>query len=224
MKRINQVGLGALVMLLFAAGASPAAAGDFVAGMNMGTEAGFGVHLHGTFRDFTRDVPLSLRLAVGYHVANAGDPYLARRVFINDNTNGTPEDSAKYLQFRCDLLFPLLKAGRQQIHLFGGVRHARYKAEFIYVGGNEDFEIRTNPWGLGLGVESYFPLSDSAEFMLQLGVDHFLDAEIYGHDTTYTPDGDHINPRDGYGYDDADDAIDQPRTEILAMVGIQFRL
>ena len=211
-----------LVLVIILAATPPSQATDFTAGLDLGTEAGFGVHAHGTFRHFTRDLPLSARFTIGYHKTNAGDPYAARRVFINDNTNGTPEDSAKYLQFRFDLTFPLLKIGGQQLHLFGGPRYAKYTAEFVYVGGNEDFEVRSNPWGLGLGLESFFPINGRTDFLIRLGVDHFLPADLAGHDTTYTPDGDHINPRDGYDYDSADEAVDQPKTEILVMLGLQI--
>ena len=205
-------------------GASPTLAGDFVTGLNLGTEAGFGAHIHGTFRNFTQDLPLSVRFTAGYHKANAGDPYAARQVFINDNTNGTPEDSAKYYQFRFDLVFPVMKAGKQQLFLFAGPRLAKYTAQFVYVGGNEDFEIKTNPWGIGLGLESYFAINQSTDFLIQVGLDHFLEADIEGHDTIYTTDGDHINPRDGYDYGSADEAVDQPKTEVLIMVGLQIRL
>jgi len=105
------------------------------------------------------------------HTANAGDPYAARQIFINDNTNGSPEDSA-------------------------------------------------SPWGAGLGLETRFVISESTSFQVQLGVDYYQEVELSGHDTVYTPDGDHINPRDGYDYSDADDAVDQPSVEILAMMGL----
>jgi len=209
--------LCAVVVML---GAGGAAAGDFAAGLDVGTQAGFGVHLNGTFRDFARDVPLSARFVMGVHSASAGDPYAARRVFINDNTNGTPEDKAKYWQFRFDLLFPLMTLGGQQINVCLGPRYANYTAEFVYVGGNEDFEVRSDGWGAGLGLETNFAISTRTDFVIKLGLDHFLKSDLAGHDTTYSPDGTHINPRDGYDYDSADEAVDQPKTEILIMVGL----
>lgn len=203
---------------------SPVQAGGFAAGANLGTQAGPGIQAQGTFVNFTTEAALSARFSLGYHRTDAGDPYAARQVFINDNTNGTPEDSARYLQFRFDLVFPVMRWGRQEILLFAGPRHARYTAEYIYVGGNEDFEVRTNPWGAGLGLESHFAVGDRSDFLLQVGLDHFLKADLAGHDTTYTVDGDHINPRDGYDYGSADQAVGQPRTEILLMAGLQVRL
>lgn len=202
----------------------PGFAGELAAGLTLGTEAGFGAHAQGTLRNFTRDFPLSARFSLGYHRAGAGDPLAARSVFINDNTNGTPEDSARYFQARFDLMFPVLRLGVQPVYLFGGPRLARYSAEFIYVGGNEDFEVVSNPWGVGVGLETLFAINDRSDFLIQVGIDHFLAADLSGHDTTYAPDGTDLNPRDGYDYDAADEAVDQPRTEILVMAGLQIRL
>lgn len=224
MRKITPLFISVLAIITVLVGVSPLQAGDFRAGLNLGTEAGFGGHLHGTFYNFTQDLPLSARFTLGYHKANAGDPYAARRVFINNNTNGTPEDSAKYLQARFDLVFPLMKMGPQQIYLFGGPRLAKYAAEFVYVGGNEDFEVKTNPWGIGFGLESYFAINDRADFMIQVGLDHFMKSDLEGHDTTYTADGDHINPREDYTWDSANEAVDQPETEVLIMVGLQLKL
>lgn len=108
--------------------------------------------------------------------------------------------------------------------MFLGPRYASYTAEFVYVGGNEDFEVRTSPWGAGLGLETNFAISDRTDFAIKLGLDHFLESDLTGHDTTYSPDGNHINPRDGYDYQSADDAVDQPKTEILIMVGLRIGL
>lgn len=220
-------GLWAAVMaalLLLAGSGQGSQAGELAAGVALGAESGFGAHAQGILRDFTRDVPLSARLTLGYHRAAAGDPLAARRIFINDNTNGTPEDSARYFQVRFDLMYPVWQLGGQPVYLFGGARLARYRAEFVYVGGNEDFEVTTDPWGVGLGLETVFAVNDRSDFLIQVGIDHFLAADLSGHDTTYAPDGVNINPRDGYDYDLADEAVDQPRTELLVMAGLQIRL
>ncbi len=98
-----------LVVLLLALGifSGQGFAGELVGGLGVGTSGGLGLQASATLANFTRDLPLSARFALGYHTANAGDPYAARQVFINDNTNGSPEDSASQWQFRFDLLFPV---------------------------------------------------------------------------------------------------------------------
>ena len=199
-------------------------AGGFAAGVAAGWNVGPGLDASGTFADFTRDVPLSARLTVGYHGVEAGDPYAARRVFINDNTNGDPRKSATAWLFRFDLMFPAFRLGGQQVHAFAGPRHARHSANFDYVGGNESFDVTSNPWGLGVGAESRFAMGDATSFFAQAGFDWYAKAKLAGHDTAYLPSGDHVNPRDGYGWSDADGAIGQPRWEIVAMMGIGFRL
>jgi hypothetical protein len=219
-RMIISVSFVVVLLLSFGFFPGPGLAGDFVGGVAVGTTGGLGVQTSATLANFTRDLPLSARFTVGYHTGNAGDPYAARRVFINDNTNGTPEDSAHQWQFRFDLLFPIFHLGPQEIFLFGGPRHARYTANFNYVGGNENFDVTASPWGAGLGLETRFVISDQTSFQVQLGVDYYQDVELAGHDTIYTPDGDHVNPRDGYDYSDADDAVDQPSVEILAMMGL----
>ncbi len=202
----------------------PAAlAGAFHSGLNVGYTGGLGIQATGTFMDFTRDLPISARLTLGYNGASAGDPYDARQVFINDNTNGDPEKSATSWQFRFDLMVPAFTMGPQTVYVFAGPRHARYKANFNYIGGNENFDVKSNPWGAGGGLESWFTVAESMDFVLMAGVDWYADAAIEGHDTAYLPSGDHVNPRDGYDYESADDAIGQPKIEVLAMMGLRFR-
>ncbi len=195
-------------------------AGQFQGNLNLGTIGGPGVQLGGTVANFTSELPISARLLLGYHSASAGDPYIARQVFINDNTNGTPTDNAHTWQFRFDLIFPIFQLGPQEIFLFGGPRHCRYTANFNYVGGNENFDVKANPWGGGLGLETRFKISNKTSFQIQVGMDYYQDVQLTGHDTAYTPEGDHVNPRDGYDYSSADAAVDQPDIEILAMFGL----
>jgi hypothetical protein len=202
--------------------AVPATADGFFGGLNTGYTSGLGVHVAGTFHEFTRDLPLSARFTVGYNGAPAGDPYLARKVFINNNTNGDPEKKAKAWQLRFDLMIPAFDLGDQQLYLFTGPRLARYTANFNYIGGNENFDVKTNPWGAGTGLESWFAVSDKTDFVLQVGYDWYSRAEISGHDTAYLPSGDHVNPREDYDYGDADEAVGQPRHEILGMMGLRF--
>ena len=202
---------------------SLALAGPFYGGLNVGYTGGLGIQATGSFMDFTRDLPLSARFTLGYNSASAGNPYAARRNFINDNTNGDPEKSASTWQFRFDLMFPTFKIGPQKLYLFVGPRYASYTANYNFVGGNENFDVTSKTWGAGLGFESWFAVTDTSDFVLQLGVDWYGKAKLEGHDTAYLPSGDHVNPRDGYDWNTADDAIDQPDLEVLAMMGMRFR-
>ena len=213
-----------LAIMILLLSATPVLSEGFYGGVNVGYSGGPAVQATGTFHDFTRDLPLSARLTLGYNGADAGDPYAARRIFINDNTNGDPEKSASTWQFRFDLMFPVFDIGPQQIQFFVGARHARYTAHYNFVGGNEVFDISSNPWGVGLGLETWFVMGERTDFVMQLGFDYYGEATIEGHDTAYLPSGDHVNPRNNYTWDDADAAIGQPRYEILGMIGIKSRL
>lgn len=167
----------------------PVMAGDYAGSLTAGASGGGGFQLSGAALDFTRELPLSARFSLGYFSGSAGDPYAARQVFINDNTNGSPEDSARQWQFRFDLMFPAFRLGPQEVFFFGGPRHARYTASFNYIGGNENFEVVSNPWGLGAGLETRFAISRRTSLQMQLGLDYFQESPLTGHDTTYTPEG-----------------------------------
>ena len=51
-----------------------------------------------------------------------------------------------------------------------------------------------------------------------------LPSRLTGHDTSYSPDGDDVNPRKDYTYSDADRAVGQPTWRPVALVGLLYRL
>lgn len=210
----------AFAMLL----AAPAGAVVTSADIGFGATAGTGVQAGLTLHQFTRDVPLSLRLAGAYSSRDGGRALDARHVFINDNTNGTPEESADTWQFRLDLMLPLTEIGRSPVSVGAGLRRASFTGTYNFIGGNEKFDVTSSQWGVGLFLETAFAVSDQLDFMITAGADHFFDAALAGHDTTYDPDGDHANPRDGYDYESADDAINQPTFEFHGLLGLRLRL
>ena len=213
-----------LATMMLAVCCGVAAAGETTVGVALGSTAGFGVQGDVTFHEFTRTAPLSLRISGAFSGRDAGSALDARRVFINDNTNGTPEASARVWQMRLDLLVPVAHVGRTPVQLGLGVRRAYFSGSFDFVGGNETFEIDSNPWGAGFFAETVHVVSDRVDFSLQLGLDYFFDARIEGHDTAYEPDGDNVNPRNDYTWDDADEAVNQPTIEPFGMIGVRFRL
>ena len=192
--------------------------------LGFGATTGFGGQVGLTLEEFTRDVPLSLRFSTAYSSREAGKALDARHVFINDNTNGTPDESAHNWQFRLDLLHPVGSFAGAPLRLGVGLRRSSFTGTFDFVGGNEKFDVTTQMWGAGVLLESAFPVTDTVDFTLQAGLDHFFDASLEGHDTTYDPDGDHANPRDGYDYDSADDAVNQPTLEFFGLIGLRVGL
>lgn len=89
----------------------------FTAGVFTGFQNGFAGQVFIEVEEFAEGFPLTLRLRAGYTAVEPGDPLAARRVFINDATNGTPEESGRTLDFGMDGLYPL----RPGVLLYGGV-------------------------------------------------------------------------------------------------------
>ena len=73
-------------------------------------------------------------------------------------------------------------------------------------------------------MNAYFHISSKYYLALLGGIDYYFANDLSGHDTTYRTDGEHINPREQYGYRDADKAIYQPKVQLRMMIGISYKL
>jgi hypothetical protein len=171
-------------------------------------------------RDFAQGFPFQARFRLARTSVEPGSAPDARRIFINDATNGTPKEKGSTWDFGVDGLYPLGPRTR----FVGGVRYTRFKANFKYVGGNEDFDVTSSHWGLAAGMEAEFPMSPRMSLVLSGGGEVFFASRLTGHDTSYSPDGDDVNPRKEYTYDDADAAVGQPVLRPVALVGVSYRL
>lgn len=211
--------IACIILLL----ATSARASDVFVGAQAGAVGGIGGDVYLEVADFAQGLPLDLRVGIEYQGRDAGDPLAARRVFINDNTNGTPESSASAWGGRLDLLWTF-DALSENLVLFGGPRWASFTSTFDYIGGNENFDVVSTHWGWGVGLEGRYPMSASTSFVLGGGADWYLGSELDGHDTIYSPDLDPVNGRNDYTYDDADEAIHQPSLEWRLQLGVQYRL
>jgi hypothetical protein len=151
-----------------------------------------------------------------------GKPTEARRIFINDATNGVPEQRGRRWDMGLDLRFPLQRSESRDLYAFLGPRYVMHTSNFKYVGGNEDFDVKSKQWGFGVGLESSFAINSHFDLTVGAGIDHFAQSTLNGHDTSYSPDGEDVNPRRDYAYADADEAIDQPKTVIRLLLGINY--
>jgi len=197
---------------------------EFSAGILAGYSAGLGVRGTGTLSHFAQGFPLALEVSVGYSTRDAGIPLDARRVFINDNTNGTPTKNGSRWDFRMDFLYKVGLLGMRDAYLYVGPRYSMFTATFDFVGGNEVFNISSTQWGFGAGLKAGFAVSPRVSFILTGGLDYYSSASLEGHDTSYSPDGLVINGRNDYTYTDADAAINQPKIEPVGMLGISYTL
>ncbi|RMG20659.1 MAG: hypothetical protein D6732_28525 [Methanobacteriota archaeon] len=221
MKKLERRILAGIFFLLFLA--KPGLTGDFSAGMNMGYYCGAGLQFYFSADNFTRDFPLTARLGMGYSLCNPGNAASARKIFINDATNGTPQKDGGITYIQFDLIFPIRKKGLGS-RLYVGPRYSHFKGNFKFIGGNEFFDITSNQWGMGAGLESLFTISSRVKFLLGGGLEYFTKSSLQGHDTVYAPDGENINSRNDYTYSDADAAINQPGLEFRLMLGLQYHL
>jgi hypothetical protein len=160
---------------------------------------------------------------VGHTRLDPGDPAAARKIFINDATNGTPQKAGWAWDMRFDFLYDVNLLQASKLYLYGGVRYSMFTANFNFIGGNEDFDVTSNQWGVGLGAKGLFAVSNSIDFSVTAGFDNYFQNALKGHDTSYSPDGLDVNGRNDYTFEDAAQAVNQPGFQPLFMIGVAYR-
>ena len=190
---------------------------NFYTGFQDGVCAQGGV----TFWDFAEGFPLGVEVSLAYANTSPGNALYARSVFINDNTNGTPDRSSRLWNFRADLLYPVEIRGIK-FNAIGGMRYGLYTAHFHFVGANEEFDVTSDQWGIGFGLKKDFPINERYALVVQAGFDYYFDSALEGHDTIYYPDNQNVNSRRDYDFDDASKAANQPGFIPVLMVGVSF--
>ena len=194
----------------------------FVGQIQTGYYRGVGINFSGTFNNVAEDFPFSVRLGLGYSRVGGNDAWAARRVFINNNQNGTARSNARVWDARLDVMYPVKLFNLKRTKVFGGPRHSDFDTYFEYIGGAETFDVKSQQWGIGGGVETSFPVSPRVDLIFTGGADYYFRSTLAGHDTYYRPNGDDTNPIDNYTYKDADAAINQPDIMTRFMVGVAY--
>jgi hypothetical protein len=192
----------------------------FYGGLVFGYNGGFGGQLNFTMTSYQSGFPLSIRFGFGYTNVDPGIPADTRKIFINDATNGTPEEKGYIWDLRLDFMIPVNVLYKTNIYL--GPRYSMFTGNFDFVDGNENFDISCNQFGLGGGIETQFLLVQNLYLVMSGGADYFFQSTLKGHDTAYSPDGDNVNPRQDYTYEDADNAVNQPTIVGRFMIGINY--
>jgi hypothetical protein len=203
----------------------------FTAGLIAGYNTGYGFQANIKASDFAEEFPFELRFGFGYTFLNPGNAPDARRIFINNATNGVPEKKGGAFDYRLDFLLPKPIFGVKHSYLVFGPRYSTFKGNFKFVGGNEDFDVKSNQWGIGAGIENYFKMTEKIDLVLAFGLDYYFPGILKGHDTSYSPNNDNVNPKKDnqndnvlFKYSNADKAINQPKIMPRAMIGISFGL
>ena len=196
----------------------------FSIGSQFGMFNGVGGQISFMTTNFAENFPFSVKLATGLSYLDAGDALGARRVFINNNTNGIPEKSGKTWNFSLDFLYRYSVLNLRRNYFYAGPRYLMFSGNFNFIGGNEDFDVTSNQWGIGVGLENYFKIIPSIDLVINLGYDHYFSNTLYGHDTAYSPENDNVNPREEYKFEDADEVVNQPKAQIKVLMGFRYNL
>ena len=206
------------ISLSFATAQSADFSGETIVGYN----GGFGVQFNFVTANFADEFPLNAQLGLAYTAMNPGNAADARKIFINDATNGDPEKSGWMWDVRFDFLYQVKWLSLQRAYLYGGPRYAMFTANFNFIGGNEDFDITSNQWGLGLGLKAYFAMGNRFDFVTSAGFDYYFTSELNGHDTRYSSDGEDVNARNDYTFDDANNAVNNPTFQLRFLIGLNY--
>jgi hypothetical protein len=202
--------------------ARPASAVDLRFDLLAGYNHGLGARGEVAALHLFKGMPLGVMLGLGYTRLDPGHADQARRVFINEATDGTPEKEGYFLDFRLDGIWYLQSRKLENLGIFFGLRRDMFRGRFRYVGGNEDFTVSANDWGLGAGVRGELKLSKHINLLGAAGLDLYPFSTLYGHDATYSSTGNNSNAREDFGWKDADKAINQPRLVPSVMVGLAW--
>jgi hypothetical protein len=197
---------------------------DFSVGMHMGYKGGASFGASGMVSEFAQGFPLALEFGLTYSSLDPGDPLRARRVFIANATNGTPEKSGRTWDLKMEFLYNLHLSGLRAMYLYAGGRYSSFDGHFHYVGANEEFDVTGAQWGVSLGSRVLFAMSSRVSMMLSGGVVAYFKGSLHGHDTTYSPDNQNVNPKENFQYSDAASAVSTPRFQPEVLIGVAYTL
>lgn len=200
-------------------------------GLSLGYNRGFGIQTSLSAFNFSPGFRAKLRLGIGMTFLNPGSAAEARRIFINNATNGVPEKNGRSLDVRFDFMFPRTYFGNSNSFLVMGPRYSTFRGHFNYVDGNEVFDVISRQWGAGLGFEHQFKMTEKLTLSLAYGLDFYVPSTLTGHDTSYSPNNENVNPENDnqhddvpFKYKDANKAIMQPQFMPRMLLGLNFNL
>ncbi|WP_298497945.1 TonB-dependent receptor [uncultured Algibacter sp.] len=203
----------------------------FAVGFSTGYNRGFGAQISIAALRPLESLPVQIRFGIGLTKLNPGNSADARRIFINNATNGVPEEKAKSFDYRLDFMLNSNFINSEATKIVFGPRYSSFKANFKYVGGNEDFDVTSKQFGVGLGIESQFKINDKFNLLAAVGLDYFFNNTLKGHDTSYSPDNDNVNARNDntnnnveFTFKDANKAIKQPNLMPRVLIGLVYKL
>ena len=145
-------------------------------GIQTGFNRGFGISGNFTIHNIVEGMPGNFRFAIGYNRLNPGNTADTRRIFINNAINGVPQKKGKSFDYRIDYLMRYTVFDLKDSYLVFGSRYSSFTGNFNYIGGNENFDITTKQWGIGIGAENFFKMTSNLDLVLATGLDYFFNS------------------------------------------------
>ena len=113
--------------------------------LQTGFNRGFGIMGSFSIHRIADGLPGNLRLSAGLNWMNPGNATDARRIFINNATNGVPEKKGTSIDFRLDYMMPYklfnLKGLGTMNSVFGWVQRYKDEMECFHVKAKDKIEI-----------------------------------------------------------------------------------
>lgn len=185
-----------------------------------GARGNFGVY------PLTHSLPFYIEAGAGmFYQSDPGVAEDARSIFINDNSGGDIEEYGTTLVLSADIGYTFVNSRSIAGSFYGGPRYSFYRANFTYEGDNEEFAVKHDTHGFGMGLRIESRISQRSSLFAKAGLDYYVPSKLYGHGKfTYNPDDKDDNPRGDYSYEDADNAVNQPTWTPVITVGISYRI
>jgi hypothetical protein len=210
-------------LVLLAIPTGRAGAVEYSASILLGFNGGTGGQVGFQAGDFSYELPLAVRIAVSYLRTFPGDAQKAYPIFRGETTTTAMDEKADIWNCRLDVSYRFKNRSFSFMTVFGGARYSMFTGKFMPKNFQEDLEITSNQWGMGIGIQGTYEYGKNTDFLIQAGLDYYFPSTLKSNGTSYSPNGDSTNPQNGYTWDDANDAIDQPSWEPLLMIGVIFR-
>lgn len=70
------------------------------------------------------------------------------------------------MDVQIDILKPMILMGNLSSYWFIGPCYSKFRGNFKYVGGNEDFDVTSAQFGVGGGFESHYKISDGLQLLI----------------------------------------------------------
>lgn len=204
---------------------------SFLIGLDTGFQNGYGIGAHMGLYNLDDQLPIGFNGGMFWsYQSNPGNANDARHIFINDNEGGTVEESGSSFLFYLNGLYDFYRYKTMDFLVYLGPRYSFYKANFTFIGDNEDFSVKTNQFGLGFGIQPVIKASKKIFIHFNIGMDYFFASRIEAHgEYYYNPDSQDDNPRTApngkdYTYSDANKSINDPSTEFILKASISYRI